>query len=136
MEKLFLLHEEFQRPSEKIRTTRLSRHLYDVYQLSSTDFAENAIKDKELYETIVKHRHKFTRVGGVNYNLHQPQSIHPFPPDNLMDAWSKDYKTMQEEMIYGDYPSFDDMLAQISLFLDKMKALDWTMDLEFSLPNK
>lgn len=135
LEKLFLLQEEFQRPPEKIRTARLSRHLYDVYKLSLTDFAENAIKNKELYETIVNHRHRFTRVGGVNYNLHQPQSIHPFPPDNLMDAWRKDYKTMQEEMIYGESPSFDDMLGQINQFLDKMKALDWTMDLEFPIPN-
>jgi len=31
LEKIFLLHEEFQRPKEKIRIDRLSRHLYDIY---------------------------------------------------------------------------------------------------------
>ena len=30
LEKIFLLHEEFQRPKEKMRSDRLSRHLYDV----------------------------------------------------------------------------------------------------------
>ena len=33
LEKIFLLHEEFQKPTEKIRVNRLSRHLYDVYSL-------------------------------------------------------------------------------------------------------
>ncbi|WMX14782.1 DUF6088 family protein [Aureispira sp. CCB-E] len=131
LEKLFLLHEEFQRPVEKIRTDRLSRHLYDVYQLSSTEYAEEAIKNKELYEVIVRHRYKFSRVGGVNYNLHQPQLINPIPPIHLEEAWKKDYRSMQEEMIYGQSPSFEEMLQQIKLFLEKMKALDWTMDLEF-----
>jgi hypothetical protein len=43
LEKIFLLHEEFQRPAEKMRVNRLSRHLYDIYHLSKTDFAEKAL---------------------------------------------------------------------------------------------
>lgn len=92
LEKIFLLHEEFHRPVEKIRVERLSRHLYDVYHLSKTEFAEKAINDKELYETIVVHRHKFTRVGGVNYNEHNPKTINPIPIPEVIDAWEKDYK--------------------------------------------
>ncbi len=38
LEKLFLLHEEFQKPKEKIRVNRLSRHLYDVYQISKSEY--------------------------------------------------------------------------------------------------
>jgi hypothetical protein len=70
LEKIFLLHEEFQRPAEKMRVDRLSRHLYDIYHLSKTDFKEKALQDKQLYATLVEHRYKFTRVGGVDYNLH------------------------------------------------------------------
>jgi len=33
LEKLFLLHEEFQKPQEKIRVSRLSRHLYDIVKI-------------------------------------------------------------------------------------------------------
>ena len=36
LEKIFLLHEEFQKTAEKIRVDRLSRHLYDLYALSKT----------------------------------------------------------------------------------------------------
>ncbi len=131
LEKIFLLHEEFQRPAEKIRVDRLSRHLYDIYQLSKTEFANTAFENPALYETIVNHRYKFTRVGGVDYNLHQPKHINPIPMANLLEAWKKDYATMQEEMIYGDSPSFDEMLASIKEFVAKINALNWTVKWDF-----
>ena len=131
LEKIFLLHEEFQRPAEKIRVDRLSRHLYDIYQLSKTEFAYTAFENPALYETIVNHRYKFTRVGGVDYNLHQPKHINPIPKVNLLESWKKDYTTMQAEMIYGDSPSFDDMLATIKEFVAKINNLDWTIKGKF-----
>jgi len=134
LEKIFLLHEEFQRPSEKIRVNRLSRHLYDIYQLSKTNFADNAINDQQLYESIVKHRQIFTRVGGVDYNLHQPKTVNPIPNANLLDNWKKDYKTMQQQMIYGDSPSFEKMIDQIRKYTAKINQLDWKMKNSFPIP--
>ena len=69
---------------------RLSRHLYDVYQLSQTEFADIELRDKELYETIVRHRFKFTKVGDIDYNLHQPQTINPIPSIEIIDNWKAD----------------------------------------------
>ena len=134
LEKIFLLHEEFQRPAEKMRVDRLSRHLYDIYKLSKTEFAKNAIRDKELYETIVKHRHVFAKVGGVNYNLHQPQTINPIPVSDVIEAWKVDYKTMQEQMIYVDSPDFHEMLDEIKALVAKINQLEWKMDMKFPLP--
>lgn len=134
LEKIFLLHEEFQRPEQKIRVDRLSRHLYDIYQLSKTQFAVKAIADKDLYETIVRHRQMFTRVGGVNYNLHQPQSINPIPTKKFIDAFKIDYKTMQEQMIYGTSPDFDELIDTISTFVKKLNKSTWVMDIEFPTP--
>ncbi len=129
LEKIFLLHEEFQRPKDKIRVDRLSRHLYDIYQLSKTEFASKAISNKILYETIVKHRILFTKVGGVDYKLHQPQTINPIPPDNLISEWKADYKIMQEQMIYGDSPSFDDLITDIKGVKGLFNNSKWTIDL-------
>lgn len=128
LEKIFLLHEEFQRPNEKIRVDRLSRHLYDIYQLSKTEFASKALVNKELYETIVNHRYKFSRVSGVNYNLHQPKTINPIPLPEFIEAWKQDYKTMQEQMIYGNSPSFEEMIATIKTFVTKLNSLDWEIN--------
>jgi len=132
LEKIFLLHEEFHRPIEKIRVERLSRHLYDVYHLSKTEFAEKAINDKELYETIVRHRHKFTRVGGVNYNKHHPQTINPIPIPAVIDAWKEDYKTMLEQMIYEENkPSFEEIIKKLTELKEKINALDWKLETKF-----
>ncbi len=80
-EKLFLLHEEFHRPTDKMRVDRLSRHLYEYYHLTKVGIGENAINNKALYETIVAHRFKFSRVGNVDYNVHHPKTLNPIPID-------------------------------------------------------
>ena len=136
LEKIFLLHEEFQRPKEKIRVDRLSRHLYDIYQISKTDIADKALEDKELYESIVKHRNRYTRLGGVNYNLHQPQSIDFLPSEELTPAWKADYVKMQEQMIHGDSPKYEDLIEALAVLKEKINSVDWKMEAEFPLSNK
>lgn len=131
LEKIFLLHEEFSKPAQSIRVQRLSRHLYDIYQLSKTEIANNALADKELYETIVNHRHQFTRVSQVDYNLHQPQTINPLPPQEIIKAWEADYNTMLTEMIYGDAPSFSKITEQLTNLKSKINAVDWKMNSVF-----
>lgn len=132
LEKVFLLHEEFHRPAEKMRVDRLSRHLYDILQLSRIGVADIALKDHSLYQTIVEHRHKFTRVGGVNYNEHQPQTINFLPVPEVVDAWKSDYGTMLEEMIYDDdAPKFDDLISELTVLKNRINALDWHFEMEF-----
>lgn len=131
LEKIFLLHEEFQRPEEKIRVDRLSRHLYDIFQISNTDYAKTALEATDLYETIVKHRYSFTKLGGVDYNLHQPQSIDFIPPEKLLPAWQSDYQAMQEQMIHGESPKFNDLINSLNELKQKINALPWKMNVEF-----
>ncbi len=134
LEKLFLLHEEFHRPRKKIRVDRLSRHLYDIYQLLKSDHALKAVNDKTLYKTIVKHRQEFYHMGGIDYNLHQPQTLNPVPIPEFMDAWESDYRLMQERMIYGDSPPFQTVIDAIKKFTEKINQLDWRMDAKFPKP--
>jgi len=132
LEKIFLLHEEFHRPPEKMRVDRLSRHLYDVCKLSKTDFAEKALNDKQLYETIVEHRYQFTRIGGVDYNLHQPQTINMLPVPQVLAAWRADYNKMLEQMIYEENPpSFDEVINELTSLKEKINALPWMFEMQF-----
>ncbi len=59
LEKVMLLHEEFAKPQTDIRTSRMSRHLYDIYCMLHTDIAERALDNEQLYRSIVEHRRKF-----------------------------------------------------------------------------
>jgi len=131
LEKIFLLHEEYQRPKEKSRVSRLSRHLYDIYQIAKTGYANKALQDRELYETIVKHRNSLTRLSGVDYNLHNPQSINLLPSEEVLSEWKKDYKTMQEQMIYGDSPAFQTLISSLKEFNENINSLEWKMESSF-----
>ncbi len=130
LEKVFLLHEEFQRPVEKRRVDRLSRHLYDLYRLSGTAFIDEALKDPVLYQAIVNHRKRFTRLSGVDYGLHQPQTVDPLPPRELMKSWEADYRTMQEQMIYGQSPGFEDLISGVSRVKQKINETPWSVQID------
>jgi len=113
LEKIFLLHEEFQKPYDKIRVKRLSRHLYDIERLSRTEFAKSALNDIELYSKIVKHREKFTPISGIDYTGHIPEKIIFIPPKEVMRKWEIDYNEMYESMIYGEKYSFSEMIERL-----------------------
>jgi predicted nucleotidyltransferase component of viral defense system len=136
LEKLFLLHEEFHRPADKMRVDRLSRHLYDVYHLTKAGVAEKAINDKALYETIVAHRYKFSRVGEVDYNLHNPKTLNPIPPESVIADWEADYAKMKEDMIYEeDKPSFENLIDNLNELRNQLQTVGWTFELQFPIPN-
>jgi hypothetical protein len=48
LEKLFLLHEEWAKPGEKIRHSRMTRHLYDLHCLMDTPAGQAALADTAL----------------------------------------------------------------------------------------
>lgn len=132
LEKLFLLHEEFHRPSEKMRVDRLSRHLYDMHQLANSEIAEKAIHDKDLYETIVNHRFTFSKVGGIDYNSLNPKTLDPMPIKQVIEAWKADYQKMREQMIYEEKPpTFDQLLESMEKLKARLSKLDWEFSMKF-----
>ncbi len=113
-EKVFLLHEEFQKPPNKIRVERLSRHLYDIEKLSQTEFLDIALQDIKLYNTIVKHRSKFTTISGIDYTKHNPENIKFVPPDTIIKKWEDDYNQMKDSMIYGQSLDFNELIKRLN----------------------
>lgn len=134
LEKMFLLHEEFHRPAEKIRVDRLSRHLYDIYHLTKAGIADKALKEKELYQTIVAHRFRFSKVGDVDYNLHNPKTLNPIPTPEKLEEWNEDYTKMKEDMIYEENkPSFEDLINNLIKLRKQLQTLEWQYDLRFPI---
>lgn len=125
LEKIFLLHEEFQKPSEKIRVDRLSRHLYDIEKLSSSGYADIALKNDDLYNTIVIHRSKFSPIAGVDFANHSPDKIAFIPPKHLLSDWEADYKQMRENMIYGEVLSFDELIKKLRVLQTRVNKVEW-----------
>ena len=123
LEKVFLLHEEFQKKAKEIRVDRLSRHLYDLERLMDTRFAEEALSDKKLYLGIIEHRQHLTRVSGIDYENHKPGNINLIPPDAVIKQWESDYKKMQESMIYGEAPSFGKLMERMAELMRRINSV-------------
>jgi predicted nucleotidyltransferase component of viral defense system len=124
IEKICLLHEEFAKPQEFMRTERMSRHLYDLVQIMDTPIAAEAMANKELYNAVVEHRRIFVGLKGFDYNTLAPKSINIIPPANIIDQWEEDYFKMKS-MIYGNYPSFASMIEKIKQLNEKVNQIDW-----------
>ena len=119
LEKLFLLHEEHQRPREKMQIKGKSRHFYDIYRIAQTEYADKAIADSGLYKSIVAHRERFTKLGGVDYTSHFPPTLNPMPPADLLPEWARDYAELQGQMVAGDVPTFDEVLHELRRLLKR-----------------
>lgn len=123
LEKALLLHEEFSKPTDKIRTDRLSRHFYDLEKIMQSEFGEKAISDNQLFETIVEHRKSITPIRGLDYSNHQKGKLSILPPDAVIKKWEDDYKTMQENMLVGNHLNWENLLKQIKIIENKLNKL-------------
>ena len=112
LEKAFLLHELFSAQSSR-EANRKSRHLYDLAQIMNTDIAARAIADDNLWNTIHHHRELFTSMSGVDYTPDIRKRIRLLPPDDVIDNWRSDYKDMQASMIYGEKPTFTELMKKM-----------------------
>lgn len=112
LEKIFLLHEEFLKP-EKIKTERMSRHLYDLFMLSKTDICTQALGNDSLYEVIIKHRQLYNQVDKITYEKHSKSEVSFIPPALAMFAYEEDYRIMRDEMISGSSPEFNVLMTDL-----------------------
>ena len=119
LEKLILLHEEFQKPQEKIRHLRMSRHFYDIGQILDSEYGQAAIKNTALFESIIPHRRVLTPMKTTDYDTLTLQSLNIIPPDEFLDNYKSDYKEMQSSMIHGESLDFDTLLDKIT---EKLKG--------------
>ena len=121
IEKAFLLHEIFT-SSGRMLANRKSRHLYDLEKMMDNDFAITATSDDALWNTIRRHREKFTHINGVDYSRDIRQNICLIPPEQAIDDWRQDYETMQNTMIYGKSLIFDELIHRIKQLEERIKS--------------
>jgi hypothetical protein len=99
----------------------MSRHLYDLDRIMDTEYGKAAVSDKQLQETIIDHRMRFTHVNGVDYSTHAANSVNFIPPENIIDTWEQDYKAMQTSMIYGDSNKFAILIERMTELRDRLR---------------
>lgn len=116
LEKIFLLHEEFQK--ENPRSKRMSRHLYDLERLMDTEYGKDALNNKSLYDEIVNHRSVYNKIDGIDYEMHSPYTLNFLPPSHLIDEWRKDYEVMSDQFLY-----YQENRMTFEVLIERMKEL-------------
>lgn len=116
IEKMILLHEEFHKTEDKMKSHRMSRHLYDINQIMETDHFAKAINNNKLFNDICSHREKLTPlkpIGKIDYNELSFDNLDLVPPSTIINDYRNDYREMQTSMFYGDSPSFDQVIKKL-----------------------
>jgi hypothetical protein len=101
----------------------MSRHIYDLEKLMDTNYAKEALNNKDLYNVIVEHRRTLTSMKEVDYSTHAPETINFVPPASVIDAWKKDYEIMQNYMIYGNSLPFNQLIERIKELNERFRKI-------------
>lgn len=121
LEKVFLLCEEFQKAKPRYR--RMSRHLYDLERLMDTEFAQEALADRTLYDAVVEHRRTYYDLKYVDYDRHAPERIDFLPPEDMRDRWREDYDEMQRHFIFGKALDFDSLMTRMAVLRNRFRKI-------------
>jgi len=124
-EKATILHHEAHRPTNNPQPSRYSRHYYDMYMMANSKIKEIALNNLSILEDVVDFKKRFYPRGWANYDLAKPSTIKLIPNDHILENLKKDYKAM-ENMIYGGYPDFNELISGISLLEQEINNLSAT----------
>lgn len=108
-EKATILHHEANRPKSSGMPRRYARHYYDLYNMANSPIKESAIRDIELMKKVTNFKIKFYPRKWAKYEDVLDGKIRLLPDEYRFTKIQEDYDAMKE-MIYGDYPVFDEML--------------------------
>lgn len=112
-EKITILHKTAASYDLKGIPSRYARHYYDIYQMIHSDVKEKAFCRKELLEQDIRFKLKFYYVKSASYETAQIGSLRLVPSATAIKDLDDDYEHMKD-MIYGEKPSFDEIMESIA----------------------
>jgi hypothetical protein len=121
-EKATILHAEYHRAPQKPLPDRYSRHYYDVGMMAKGKIREEALSDMELLAQVVKHKQIFYPSAWAHYETAKAGSFRLLPPEARHPELKQDYKKMAV-MIFGEPPSFDEVLARLTTLEKEINPL-------------
>ena len=121
-EKVTILHKTASSYEQKGIPARYARHYYDLYKMSRSEVGEKAFRRKELLEQDVKFKLKFYYAKNASYETAHIGTLRLVPCEAAIKDLSSDYEHMKE-MIYGEKPSFDEIMDSIARLEERINSL-------------
>ena len=115
-EKATLLQQYAHLPEDKPLPSRISRHLYDFFQLLGSPVKEKALSDLSLLERVANHKKIYFVSAWTNYETAHKGTLRLSPAQRVLADLEKDYELMSS-MFYGKpRPNWDLILKTIADF--------------------
>lgn len=115
-EKATLIHVECNRGQLKKNAERLSRHWYDLVMLSRHASGQAAVRNRDLFEDVVRHKKVFFKAGYANYDACLESQLQLLPGEETLDELRADYEKMiGAGMMYQTPPTFDEIVESIRM---------------------
>jgi hypothetical protein len=121
-EKATILHMIHHNPSNKQLAARMSRHYYDVYQLSNSDLFDVAIEQIDLLSEVAEHKKVYFKSAAAKYDEACRGTLRLVPTEVQTRELMQDYQAMQP-MFFEEPPDFTDILLRLSDIEDQINRL-------------
>lgn len=121
-EKVTILHHEAHRPEGNVQPSRFSRHYYDLAQMAVSTVKGEALKRLDLLRDVVEFKNRFYPRGWAQYDLARSGTLKLIPETHVMETVRADYRAM-ENMIFGDYPDFDEIMVILKALEDEINRM-------------
>ncbi|WP_419166249.1 nucleotidyl transferase AbiEii/AbiGii toxin family protein [Candidatus Palauibacter sp.] len=108
----------FCRRRRRQRGTRLSRHWHDLVRLDDAGFAERALADRQLAQSVARHKSMFFRekdAAGhwIDYEAAVSGGLQLRPRGPFRDELAADYERMiRDGMLFDDEEQFDELMSR------------------------
>ena len=119
-EKATILHKQAHR--ENSMQPRLARHYYDMYRLANSRVKESSLSNLDLLAKVVAFKSRFYYSRYAQFQDAKPGTFKLIPNKNCLDELKRDYKQM-EVMIFGDRPTFDEIITCLKGLEDEINSL-------------
>ena len=97
-----------------------ARHYYDLMRLEKTGYAEKALNDRDLAQTVAEHKSKFYmerdgKGNWIDYRKALNGSLRLVPTGEIRELINNDYDQMVDAgMLYSDVPTFNALIDQLA----------------------
>ena len=109
-EKATILHQQAHRTGPM--PPRYSRHYYDLFQMTKSDVAANALADLSLLDDVVKFKQRFYHSRWAKYETAKPGTFKLLPTKDGEASLRRDYAAMRP-MFFSAPPEWEDILIAL-----------------------
>ena len=122
-EKATLIHVECNRHRLSVNPERLSRHWYDLVCLGQHKLSVNAINDRSLLESVIKHKKVFFNASYCHYDDCLAGNLRLIPDKNDLQGLQSDYEQMHTAGILSDdAPDFETLIEKLQAIENQINS--------------